>query len=100
MSQQDYSSIAQAPPAQPLEYATPRAAQRPRLSFDRRVAITLIICGTVMMIAPWMLAITAVARGGNVNGDFWAVPFVWFSFLAGGFIVLVAMIKAPRSGER
>jgi hypothetical protein len=88
---------------QPIDYANPRSlATEParREWFDRRVTITLIVCGTLVMIAPWMLAIVAVLRGGEVTGSFWQVPFVWMNFFAGGFFVLIAVLKAPRSGKR
>ena len=85
---------------EPIDYASPRPHE-PRVSraFDRKVAVTLIICGTVLMTAPWFLAIVAVGRGGSFPASFFDVPFVWFSFLAGVIIILVAMIKAPRAGE-
>jgi len=89
------------PRVEPIDYATPRpraaAAAGETRYFDRKVAITLIVCGTLVMVAPWLLAIVAVLRGGEVTGTFWQVPFVWFSFLGGGLFVLIAIIKAPRS---
>ena len=88
---------------QSIDYANPRSfAPEPvvRRTFERRFAVTLTICGTVVMIAPWALAISAVLRGGEVSGGYWQAPFVWMNFLAGGMFILIAVFKAPRSGER
>jgi hypothetical protein len=101
MSQEPTSSSlsSSSPPSlRPIEYATPQRSAASR-ALDRRVAVTLIVCGTLIIVSPWLLAIIAVVRGGNVSGDFWHEPFVWVNFFVGGLVMLLTIIKAPRSGD-